>query len=66
MRVTIYHIVQTELTHLTIFWTLVFQTTVNLTVINTTLSILALAVAEVVVSIIITRFLQIKKPSDGI
>lgn len=66
MRVTIYHIVQTELTHLTILWTLVFQTTVNLTVINTTLSILALAVAEVVVSIIITRFLQIKKPSDGI
>ena len=60
MRMTIYHVVQAELTNLTVIWTPTFQSTVNLAIINTSLSILTLTIDEVIVLIIAATFLQIK------
>ena len=62
MRVTIHHIVQTELTNLTIIGTSIVQAAIDLTVVNTSLSILTLTVDKVIIPIVTATLLQIEKP----
>ena len=62
MRVTIHHIVQTELTNLTIIGTSIVQAAIDLTVVNTSLSILTLTVDKVIITIVTATLLQIEKP----
>ena len=62
MRVTIHHIVQTELTNLTIIGTSIVQAAIDLTVVNTSLSILTLTVDKVIITIVTATLLQIGKP----
>ena len=66
MRVTIHHIVQTELTNLTIIGTSIVQAAIDLTVVNTSLSILTLTVDKVIIPIVTATLLQIEKPYNCI
>ena len=66
MRMTIYHVVQAELTNLTVIWTAIVKTAVDLPIVDTTLSILTLAVDEVIVCISAAALLQVKQPDVGI